>query len=48
MRKIIGDEMTAKAKPIWGLTEEGELKGCYGDSGIERMWNIMGALTVIE
>ena len=42
LRSIVGDELAAKAKDIWGLDEEGELKGCYADSGLEGMWNIMG------
>ncbi|KAF8960044.1 hypothetical protein BDZ97DRAFT_1835231 [Flammula alnicola] len=46
LRKIVGDELAEKAKTVWGLNEEGELKGCFGDSGLPGMWNVMGNLAL--
>lgn len=48
LRSIVGDELATNAKDVWGLDEEGELKGCYGDSGLEGMWNIMGTFHLIK
>ncbi|KAF8813407.1 FAD/NAD(P)-binding domain-containing protein [Phlegmacium glaucopus] len=42
IRKVCGDEVAEKMKPVWGLDEEGELNGCYRDLGYQGLWYIMG------
>ncbi|KAJ7094555.1 hypothetical protein B0H15DRAFT_127960 [Mycena belliarum] len=44
IRKVCGDELTEKCKPIWGLDEEGEIQGCWRDLGIPGLWYMMGNL----
>ncbi|KAJ7648501.1 hypothetical protein B0H17DRAFT_1103099 [Mycena rosella] len=44
IRKVCGDELADKCKPIWGLDEEGEIKGAWRDLGIPRLWYMMGNL----
>ncbi|KAJ6490350.1 hypothetical protein C8R47DRAFT_1273552 [Mycena vitilis] len=33
VRRVCGDELAAKCKPIWGLDEDGEIQGCWRDLG---------------
>jgi len=42
MRSIIGPELGARLKPIWGLDSEGEIKGAWRDIGVPRAWCMMG------
>ena len=42
VRKVCGDEVADKIKPLWGLDEEGEINGCYRDLGFQGLWYIMG------
>jgi len=42
MRSILGPELGARLKPIWGLDPEGEIKGAWRDIGIPRAWCMMG------
>ncbi|KAJ6598831.1 hypothetical protein DFH09DRAFT_1243368 [Mycena vulgaris] len=44
IRKVCGDELVEKCKPIWGLDEEGEIQGCWRDLGIPGLWYMMGNL----
>ncbi|KAJ7498695.1 hypothetical protein FB451DRAFT_1334343 [Mycena latifolia] len=44
IRKVCGDELAAKCKPIWGLDEEGEIQGCWRDLGLPGLWYMMGNL----
>lgn len=44
VRKVCGDEVADKIKPLWGLNEEGEINGCYRDLGYQGLWYIMGEL----
>ncbi|KAJ6515648.1 hypothetical protein C8R45DRAFT_957213 [Mycena sanguinolenta] len=44
IRKVCGDELADKCKPIWGLDEEGEINGCWRDLGIPGLWYMMGNL----
>lgn len=37
-RKIFGDDVADKLKPVWGLDEEGEFKSMWRDSGHENFW----------
>jgi hypothetical protein len=43
VRQICGDDIADKTREVWGLNEEGELNGVWRDSGVERMWIMMGA-----
>jgi len=44
IRKVCGDALTDKCKPIWGLDTEGEIQGCWRDLGIPGLWYMMGNL----
>ncbi|KAJ7180333.1 hypothetical protein C8R43DRAFT_972653 [Mycena crocata] len=44
VRKVCGDALAEKCKPIWGLDEEGEIQGCWRDLGIPGLWHMMGNL----
>lgn len=46
LREIMGDDIVTQAKPVWGLNKEGEIQGCFTDSGVHNMWNIMGNLAL--
>ena len=43
-KKIIGEELCSKMRPIWGLDSSGEPKGVWRDIGIENLWSMMGNL----
>ena len=42
MRKILGPEIGACLKPIWGLNAEGEIRGAWRDVGVPRAWYMVG------
>ena len=42
IREILGPEVGARLKPIWGLDPEGEIQGVWRDVGIPRVWCMMG------
>ncbi|KAJ7639050.1 hypothetical protein FB45DRAFT_740642 [Roridomyces roridus] len=44
IRRVCGDEITNKCRPIWGLDAEGEIQGCWRDTGIPGLWYMMGNL----
>ncbi|KAK7054240.1 hypothetical protein R3P38DRAFT_2856057 [Favolaschia claudopus] len=44
IRKVCGDELTDRCKPIWGLDAEGEIQGCWRDTGLPGLWYMMGNL----
>ncbi|TCD62522.1 hypothetical protein EIP91_006771 [Steccherinum ochraceum] len=44
IRKICGEEVGAKLPPIWGLNEEGELRGTWRELGTPGLWYMMGNL----
>ncbi|KAL1678256.1 hypothetical protein EV122DRAFT_212285 [Schizophyllum commune] len=46
IRRVCGEELTSRVKPIWGLDEEGELKGCYRDLGPKGLFAMMGNLAL--
>ncbi|EJC99000.1 FAD/NAD-binding domain-containing protein [Fomitiporia mediterranea MF3/22] len=42
MRKIFGDAVIDKTCNVWGLDEEGEIRGCFRRSGYPRLWYAVG------
>ncbi|KAJ7168902.1 hypothetical protein C8R46DRAFT_1163015 [Mycena filopes] len=46
VRKICGDAVGDKCKPIWGLNDEGEIKGAWGDLGVPGLWYMIGNLAL--
>ncbi|KAF8911306.1 FAD/NAD-P-binding domain-containing protein [Mucidula mucida] len=44
MRKVFGDEIIDRTGQVWGLDEEGELKGVYRPSGYPGFWYAGGDL----
>ena len=43
IRRVWGGEVTDKCKTIWGLEEEGKVKGAWRDLGIPGLWYTMGS-----
>jgi putative flavoprotein involved in K+ transport len=41
-RPIVGDELTDRLTLVWGLDDEGEIKGFYRPSGHPRLWFMGG------
>ncbi|KAI0089780.1 hypothetical protein BDY19DRAFT_85160 [Irpex rosettiformis] len=42
VREIVGEEVGKQITPIWGLDEEGEIRSCWKEMGVENMWLMMG------
>ncbi|KAJ7771529.1 hypothetical protein B0H16DRAFT_1409934 [Mycena metata] len=43
MRKtFLGDEIMDRVGPVWGLDDEGELRGCYRPTGQPGLWFAAG------
>lgn len=43
-KKILGEELGSKLRPIWGLDDSGEPKTVWRDIGVENLWSMMGNL----
>jgi len=41
-REIFGDEVGDKLKPLFGLDEEGEVRGLWRDTGVPRLYQMFG------
>ncbi|KAH7925195.1 FAD/NAD-binding domain-containing protein [Leucogyrophana mollusca] len=46
IRAVCGDKVADRCKPIWGLDEEGELRGVSRDLGVPGLWFITGSLSM--
>ncbi|KAJ7347250.1 hypothetical protein DFH08DRAFT_867664 [Mycena albidolilacea] len=46
VRKICGDAVGDKCKPIWGLNAEGEINGVWRDLGVPGLWYMTGNLAL--
>ncbi|KAF9568073.1 FAD/NAD(P)-binding domain-containing protein [Agrocybe pediades] len=46
LRRIFGDHVADNAIPLWGLTEEGELSGCFRDLGFPGLYGVMGNIGI--
>lgn len=44
LRKICGEIVAQKCKPIWGLDKEGEVSGVWRDLGVKGLWYMVGTL----
>ncbi|KAH9979203.1 hypothetical protein BJV74DRAFT_858549 [Russula compacta] len=42
LRKILGPDVGARLKEIWGLDDEGEIQATWRDLGVPRVWCMMG------
>ncbi|KAJ7221633.1 FAD/NAD-P-binding domain-containing protein [Mycena pura] len=42
MRSVFGDAVIDQVGPVWGLDEEGELRGCYRKTGHPGLWFAAG------
>ncbi|KAH0587956.1 hypothetical protein H2248_006701 [Termitomyces sp. 'cryptogamus'] len=38
MKEIFGEETIERTSPVWGMDEEGELRGCYRPTGHPGLW----------
>jgi len=41
---ILDQDIIDKCSDIWGLTEEGEIRGCFRELGPRNLWSMMGEL----
>lgn len=39
---LCGSEIASRVKPIWGLNEEGEIRGIWRDRGVPNLWYMLG------
>ncbi|RDB27058.1 putative indole-3-pyruvate monooxygenase YUCCA3 [Hypsizygus marmoreus] len=46
LRKVCGDAVADAAKPVWGLDDEGEIKGVWRDLGVKGLWCMLGNLAL--
>ncbi|KAF7313083.1 hypothetical protein MKEN_00994100 [Mycena kentingensis (nom. inval.)] len=46
LRPLFGDAVIDQTAPLWGLDDEGELKGCYHPSGYPHLWFAAGNFTI--
>ncbi|KAJ7049309.1 dimethylaniline monooxygenase [Mycena amicta] len=46
LRPLFGDAVIDKTSPLWGLDDEGELKGCYRASGYPHLWFAAGNFAI--
>ncbi|KAF8209052.1 hypothetical protein K438DRAFT_1573180 [Mycena galopus ATCC 62051] len=46
VRKICGDAVGDRCKPIWGLNAEGEINGVWRDLGVPGLWYMTGNLAL--
>ncbi|EPQ61348.1 flavin-containing monooxygenase, partial [Gloeophyllum trabeum ATCC 11539] len=44
--RILGNKVSSTLKPIWGLSDEGEINGAWRDLGIPNLWYMMGNLAL--
>jgi hypothetical protein len=42
IRRVGGDELSSRCKPVRGLDSEGEVIGAYRNIGVPNMWYMMG------
>jgi hypothetical protein len=42
VRLVCGEEVAQMVGPIWGMDDEGELRGAWKDSGHEGLWIAAG------
>jgi hypothetical protein len=42
IRNIVGEEEGKKLTPVWGIDDEGELRSCWKEIGLENVWLMMG------
>ena len=40
----MGDKIADQCGPIWGIDEEGEIKGTYRENGVANFWVMAGYL----
>ncbi|KAJ7616638.1 hypothetical protein FB45DRAFT_873087 [Roridomyces roridus] len=46
MRALFGDGVIDQTSPVWGIDEEGEIRGCYRASGYPGLWFTGGNFAV--
>ena len=42
IKRVGGDELVSRCKPLWGFDSEGEINGVWRDLGVPNMWYMMG------
>jgi hypothetical protein len=40
---VLGKEIRGRLKPIWGVDDEGELNSVFRDTGVPRLYAMIGA-----
>ncbi|EJT97538.1 dimethylaniline monooxygenase [Dacryopinax primogenitus] len=46
MKSMFAPDLIENLKPVWGVDEEGEIKGVWGDSGHPKFWYMLGNLSL--
>ncbi|KAJ7195363.1 dimethylaniline monooxygenase [Mycena pura] len=46
LRQLFTDEVIDRTSPLWGIDEEGELRGCYRSSGQPHLWFAAGNFAI--
>ncbi|KAJ2924869.1 hypothetical protein H1R20_g12243, partial [Candolleomyces eurysporus] len=44
LARVLERDVIEKCPPLWGLTNEGEVRGCYKEIGSKNLWSMMGNL----
>ncbi|TBU34305.1 FAD/NAD(P)-binding domain-containing protein [Dichomitus squalens] len=44
IKKLLGEDIASRVKPMWNLDEEGELRNVWRDTGVPNFWFMMGNL----
>ena len=46
LSRVLEQDVIEKCPPLWGLTNEGEVRGCYRELGSKNLWSVMGMSSV--
>ena len=48
IRRICGNDVVDKCSPVWGMNEEGEIRGTWREIGPPNLWYMMGECRVLD
>ncbi|KZT03173.1 FAD/NAD-P-binding domain-containing protein [Laetiporus sulphureus 93-53] len=48
LKQIFGEEIIGSTGPLWGLDDEGEIRGCYRPTGHPGLWYGAGEFTTVR
>ncbi len=44
IRRTLGSDISERCGPIWGVDEDGEMRGAWRQFGVENLWVVVGTL----